>query len=377
MSFRKTSKSYESNRSLVILTTKANESLDGAQRFLQTRGWNVEVVAGKLNKAIAVCAALEPDYLFISIESLPTGNFSDLYRALKKSFHVILFCEKFSMHSLQRLRELDTPDVLTTALSGPNIERLINKLERDDNTIPIPSLVASRMDDLAYVDINRLSRATATVLEQVCQPGEMPKKYLRTKATYQCFSIKTARISGYIVVATAGEMKHDFTLRLKRHLSEMLGLQQDFFRVGEMHAVDFKEVGFEKLAGHLGEFFNKAFHLGNEVAISFFRSPDIDVKVSDSTLDGYMRMSLADVSESAPLEFDLYVYMPLNKRFVLYRRAGGHLETEQKTTLEFHGINEVHFKKEALKSVHEHKTKAFIKDLIWNYRQDITEMTAV
>lgn len=377
MSFRKTSSNYESKRSIVILATKLDEQIGNTQRFLQARDWNVEVVAGKLSKAIAVCTALEPDFLFVSIESLPTTNFHDLYSALRKSFHVILYCEKFSMQSLQRLRDLDTPDILTTAISGPNIERLIQKLERDDNTIPIPSLVASRMDDLAYIDINRLARATSSVLEKTCQPSEAPKKYLRTKAHYQCFSIKTSRICGYIVVATAGDMKHDFTLKLKRQLSDLLGLQQDFFRVGELHAVDFNDVMFEKLAGHLGEFINKAFHMGNEVAISFFRTQNVDLKISDSSLDGCLRMALNEVSENTPLEFDIYVYMPLNKKFVLFRRAGGYLQDEQKSTLEFHGIDEVHFKKDALHSVQEHKAKAFVRNLVWNYRQEITELTAV
>lgn len=377
MSFRKTSMQHEPKRNLVIFTTKSDPAVDNAQRFLQSRDCDVEVVVGKLNKAIAICAAVEPDYLFISLESLPSAGFNDLYNALKKSFHVILYSEKFSVRTLQRLRELDTPDVLTTALSGPNIERLIHKLERDENTIPIPSLVASRMDDLAYVDINRLSRATSSVLERVCQPNENPKKYLRTSATYQCFSVRTARVSGYMIVATAGEMKQDFAMRLKRQLSEMLGLGQDFFRVGEMHAVDFDDVRFERLAGHLGEFFNRAFHLGNEVAISFFRSPVADAKISESTLDGCLRIPLSELSEHTPLQFDIYVYMPLNKKFVMFRRAGTHLDAEQKTTLEFHGINEVHFKKDALEHVHEHKAKAFVRDLVWNYRQEITELTAV
>jgi hypothetical protein len=177
------------------------------------------------------------------------------------------------------------------------------------------------------------------------------------------------------VVATAGNAKLDFTLRLRRHLSETLTLGNDFIRIGDLHSIDIDDVEFERLAGHIGEFFNKGFHLGNEIAVSFFRAQNVDVAVANSPLDGYLRTSLNEISDRAPLEFDVYVYMPLNKKFVLYRRAGSSIEAEQKKTLEFHGINEVHFKRSAVEALSRHKARSFINSLVWNYREEITQLT--
>jgi hypothetical protein len=203
-----------------------------------------------------------------------------------------------------------------------------------------------------------------------------PRKALGNPSKLHCFALQTTRVDGYIIVASSGDIHQEFLHRIKRQIINGMTLQNDFLRIGETHIVEVPEVSFEGLAINVGEFFSKSIHLGNEVAVSFFRAPQIDIPLADSPMENSISARLSEISPRMPLEFDIYVYMPLNKKFVLYRRTGEYLEQEQRKTLEFHGIDEVHLKKEALPALHRHKARSYINSLILNYREDITELTA-
>lgn len=375
VSKRRTVHLGEKNRSVVIITTQLDDQLENTQRFLQARDWNVQIVTGALNKGIQTAAVVKADYLFISVECLP-NDFKDLYSALRKSFRTILFSEKSATRTLKALQDLGASEVLASPLSGPTIERLVLKTERQSIVPSMTSVsTAPVQPDFAHIDINRISKATEKALSQVCQMNLRPRKALGSPSRLHCFALQTPRVDGYIVIASSGDLALSFSERIKRQLMESMTLQNDFFRAGDVQILEVQEVSFEGLAINAGEFFNKSVHLGNEIAVSFFRVPQIDIPIGESAMAGSVSASLKEISTHAPIDFDIYVYMPLNKKFVLFRRAGGYLETEQVSTLEFHGIHDVHIKKESLALLHRHKARAHINSFILDYRQDITEVT--
>lgn len=360
----------------MIIATAMDDQIENTQRFLQARDWRVDVLAGPLNKGIQAAAILNPDYLFVSLESMP-ANFENLYSALCKSFKTILYSEKQASRTLKAIQDLGTNDTLSTPITGPTIERLVLKIEKSNIIPAVRPLNPQKKKDahLAHIDIKRISRATEIALGNVCQMNLAPRKALGAPSKLTCFALQTSRVDGYIVIASAGDMPLDFPNRLKRQIMEWMTMQQDFFRVGDLHEIEIQEVSFEGLAINVGEFFNKSIHLGNEVAISFFRIPEIDIQINDSAMENAVRTPLHEISPRAPLDFDIYVYMPLNKKFVLFQKAGGYLVNEQRTSLQFHGINEVHVKKEALTLLHRHKAHSHINEMILEYRSDITEVT--
>jgi hypothetical protein len=365
----------EKQKSIFIIATELDDQIENTQRFLQARGWKVDVFAGPLNRALQIAVTVNCDYLFVSLESLPP-NYNELHSALRKSFRAILYSEKLSLGTLKALQNLGASDVLTSSLSGPTVERLVQRMEREDILPPRQKLAMDRPQDASHIDINRLAKATEVALGNVCQMNLSPRKALGNPSKFYTFALQTPRIDGYIVVASAGDMPADFVQRLKRQIMDSMTLQNDFLRVGEIHSIEVQEVSFEGLAINVGEFFNKSIHLGNEIAISFFRVPQIDIPIADSPMENSISARLNEISPRVPLEFDIFVYMPLNKKFVQYRRAGEYLEQDQRKSLEFHGIDEVHLKKDSLIALHRHKARSYISSLILGYRADITELTA-
>src|SRR4051812_30209367 len=92
-------------RSVIIITSKHDDQIENTQRFLKARDWRVDVLAGPINKSIQAAAILKPDYLFVSVESMP-ANFKDLFSALSKSFKTILYSENQAMRTLKALQNL-------------------------------------------------------------------------------------------------------------------------------------------------------------------------------------------------------------------------------------------------------------------------------
>lgn len=117
-------------------------------------------------------------------------------------------------------------------------------------------------------------------------------------------------------------------------------------------------------------------HLGNELVVAFFRVQETGARYNESSVNGWISTDLTEISPNDTLDFDLYVYMPLNKKFILYRRAGMTLEKDERDALRFHDVQQVHLKADSIEALQRYKAKTYVNSLIWDYRQDNTERSA-
>ena len=109
------------------------------------------------------------------------------------------------------------------------------------------------------------------------------------------------------------------------------------------------------------------------MAIALFRMRDTEVVFGSSPDTDWVSTALKEISAVDALDFDLYVYLPKNQRFVLYRREGSFLEDDNRRRLERNGITQIHLKRESIPQLQKHKAKTYLNSLIWEYRQDHTE----
>ena len=61
-----------------------------------------------------------------------------------------------------------------------------------------------------------------------------------------------------------------------------------------------------------------------------FSKAVIDIPVQNLDLDAMMKVSLADVNQDEDFPFDVFLYLPLNKKLLLYRKAGMPIEDKLK-----------------------------------------------
>ncbi|MNT26419.1 hypothetical protein D3C72_1619920 [compost metagenome] len=125
-----------------------------------------------------------------------------------------------------------------------------------------------------------------------------------------------------------------------------------------------KQVNFEEWAAESAEFLKKSVHQGNEVAMAFFPKPDVKTEFKESAAAEMLSVDLKEIKTDVPLEFNVYLYLPRNGKYVLYTPEGGIMFKHQKEKLEREGVGEVHVLKEDAERVDSHRAKTYLEATI-------------
>ena len=68
------------------------------------------------------------------------------------------------------------------------------------------------------------------------------------------------------------------------------------------------------------------------------------------------------------MEFDVYVYLPENNKYVIYTPKGGTFYTRQKDRLLEKGVQRMHLKKESIGDVKRYRAQNYLNDKISQYK---------
>lgn len=71
-----------------------------------------------------------------------------------------------------------------------------------------------------------------------------------------------------------------------------------------------------------------------------------------------------------PLEFNLYMYMPVNQKYVLYTPKGSKLYQEQKSRLEQKGVKDLHMLRAEVQDLSRFKAQNHLNSIIDQYEAD-------
>ncbi|PWU21206.1 MAG: hypothetical protein C5B49_02985 [Bdellovibrio sp.] len=182
-----------------------------------------------------------------------------------------------------------------------------------------------------------------------------------------CIIINSPRFSGYLVAAMGKDRRVDaaFMNTVRERLFEFLKSHGELVDDQEQ-AMELKleEVEFEDWALHKAEFLRKSIHGSSEVAMAFFPSQETQVQLESSVTDSMLMMNIDDLKDDVPVEFDLYIYMPNNNRFLLYTPQGRPIFGEQRKRLRTRGVNHIHLRKESGKQVKKYRAQVFLNERI-------------
>ena len=81
-----------------------------------------------------------------------------------------------------------------------------------------------------------------------------------------------------------------------------------------------------------------------------------------------VKLSIDDLKEDAVVEFDLYIYMPGNNKYLLYTPQGMRFYGNQKNRLREKGVSHIHLRKESASSVIKYKAQNFLNEKIESYK---------
>lgn len=402
------------NATIYILKSKP-ETLRAAEDHLHTLGWKVES-STDVKSAIAAVQKLKPSFFLISIEnSFP--SLKTLPTLIMQAFpetRVILFADTSTPQNLTALKAAPTEHTLYPPVSGSSIERLISRIVRErekpsdetsiqiidtgdrsakDQALKTLSVLASTMTDTEYLDyingkanselrvvtepavspdfankeVKRMADATEKALESSASPDETGDgERIGFVKRVACISVQSKALSGYLIAAYGEnrDIDTEFLNKVRQRLVELMHLEDQSFTADSQMDLELTEVQFEDWAIQQGEFLKRTIHFGHEVAIAFFPPQAPQPELESSGSDHMLMIEMNEIVANAPVDFDLYVYLPANRKYVLYTRQGEAFPADQRERLIAKGVTRMHLPRDTQSEVRRYRARNYLNSKI-------------
>ncbi len=220
--------------------------------------------------------------------------------------------------------------------------------------------------------VEAMEIASTEVQAQSAAEDLSPSSQQQASSNIHCITVDSPRFSGYLVAALGKNRSLDKTFieTVKQRLYKFL--QSNGESVSEENPFDIKikEVPFEAWAIQQAEFLRKSVHGGEEIAMAFFPTPTVSLKLEASEDEKMIQISLDELAEDVALDFDLYIYMPENNKFLLYTPEGKPLYGKQKNRLKEKGLTHMHLRKDSVNSVKKYRAQNYLNSKIDAFQKD-------
>lgn len=185
-----------------------------------------------------------------------------------------------------------------------------------------------------------------------------------------CLIIESERFSGYLVAALGKDRKFDesFMDQIKKRLFSFLKSHGEPVRDENSMNLKLEEVAFEDWAIEQADFLRKSIHDGNEIAMAFFPTKDTSVKLEESVSEKMLMVNIDELKDDTIVEFDLYIYMPENNKYILYTPQGRTLYGKQRGRLVEKGVSHMHLRKESAHNVKKYRAQNYLNEKIQSFK---------
>ncbi len=199
-----------------------------------------------------------------------------------------------------------------------------------------------------------------------------PVATISTKSTsVGCFAVQSDGVSGVIVVAYGNDRIVDrkFANDLQDHLLIFMKENGIDFKIADIMNLKIEQVEFEEWSEREAVFLRKSIHAGCELALGFFINTSPKGRLETSTEKHMLKMSIDEIRVDHSLEFDVYLYLPQNGKYIRYAGKSGNMSGQQRDRLTKKGVTELHVKKEAESEISRYRMKNFLNDKISHYNK--------
>ncbi len=350
-------------KSILILKNPTDQITD-IERFLASRGFNIKVV-NKAREAIQYITDEQPDFSFLSAELLPQKS-SWLFGVLNQLTNVIIFVGRMTAKNLAVTRELNGSYLLQPPLNPLGLDQILRRIEREQNK---QNKLTSRLDGAQLWIMSALADLS---LKAVCIPGSTdsgPVEKVRALTRITCLRVQTAKLSGYFIMAYGQNRTLDasWMSHLRGQLESYLESFDEDFSLTSPDELVIEEVNFNDWTKAQADFILNSIHQNAELVLAFFKDPS-KITATPSTRRGYVELGINAIPEEK-VDFDIYVYLPQNARFVLYNPRGENFSESKKSKLISQGINSVHISKRSLDVVRQYHAQKFIEESTQPFRE--------
>lgn len=227
-------------------------------------------------------------------------------------------------------------------------------------------------DEVAKDPGSLILKGTRDAMDKACIITERKRK-IEMATNVACILVESGRFSGYLVAAMAQHLTIDvqFVEKIRSRLFKFLSENGENLANNETMPIRIKQVPFAAWAVEHAEFLRKSVHEGNEVAMAFFPHADLKAEIAPSPDEEMAAVKINDIRTDVPVEFNLYVHLPRNNRYVLYTPQGGVFLGEQKSRLVNQGVTQLHILRMELQNLDKYRAQNFLNDKIDEYETQL------
>jgi hypothetical protein len=231
--------------------------------------------------------------------------------------------------------------------------------------------------DLSKEDLSKqplIQQGTQAALNQASNMNEPLEEgqlqSIEKASNVACITVDSPNFKGYLICALGKNRSMDITFvdTLRARLAEFLRANGEVFSDKDSMQLRIQEVEFDEWALNQAEFLRKSIHHEDEVAVAFFPTAEIDPPVVKSASEIMLQMELKELKEDTALEFDLYVFLPENQKYLLYTPQGMVFYTSQKGRLREKGVTHMHLRKDSLSQVKKYRAQNFLNEKIAEFK---------
>ncbi|WP_413557943.1 hypothetical protein [Bdellovibrio sp. HCB209] len=233
-----------------------------------------------------------------------------------------------------------------------------SEISRRDNLKEIADEVANDPGSL-------ILKGTREAMEKACVITDK-KHEVRHATNVACILVESGRFSGYLVAAMAQHITIDiqFIDKIRTRLFKFLSDNGENLENNGTMPIRIKQVPFTAWAVDHAEFLRKSVHEGNEVAMAFFPRADLKADLKDSPDEEMAAVQIHEMKSDVVVDFNVYVHLPRNNRYVLYTPEGGVFLNEQKNRLMNQGITHLHILRMELVNLDKYRAQNYLNDKI-------------
>lgn len=218
-------------------------------------------------------------------------------------------------------------------------------------------------------------KGTTEALEKSSRSAKKEVRSLGLASNLACILVESSRFSGYLIAAMAEGKVIDraFIEIVKVRLYSFLRKNGEKIEENQSLAIRIREVPFEPWALRYAQFLRKSIHVGQEVAMAFFPRQDLRIKTEESNDEEMAAVKIDEFVADVRVEFNVYVYLARNEKYILYTPCGGIFFYEQKERLLNQGVSHLHVLKAEVPLMDKYRIQNFLSEMVEDYQKQEEE----
>lgn len=202
-------------------------------------------------------------------------------------------------------------------------------------------------------------------LTRVCGKPRTGRETLLEYQTASVLILSSQQFTGSVLIVIGrGSFDHKRTLRqVESELLKLMSERGIDFSIGEMHSYPIEPAPACEEAFFEAEFCAVSRSEELEVGMAY-----VDIIPSEpmatEAKDDMLEVSCEDIEPELPLHFELYLYLPMNKKYLRYVKNGSSLSIKQSENLKTNEVKALYLNKGSIEAFKQHATVGNLKKKI-------------